>query len=71
MMRETIVIEGEVEGMKFEKCLDVYVEDWEEVEKAILRFYGTEVESFVELTVEKGWTNCFWTYDMRNELSIV
>ncbi|SDJ42389.1 hypothetical protein [Salimicrobium halophilum] len=71
MRRESIVIEGEVNGMRFEKYINVYVEGWEDVEHAILRFYGSSADSFSKLMMEQGWRNGVWTYAMEERISVV
>ncbi|WP_347861260.1 hypothetical protein U0355_11325 [Salimicrobium sp. PL1-032A] len=71
MRRETIVIEGEINGLKFEKNVDLLVGEEEEVERAICRFFESTAESFTELMIEQGWKNSSWTYASKDQYYVL
>jgi hypothetical protein len=63
MNQEKVIIEGSLEGMRFYKELDIVIDPGEVTpEQAIIRFYGSDAESFDKLAREQGWRNCYWTY---------
>ncbi|WP_077623174.1 hypothetical protein [Sediminibacillus massiliensis] len=63
MYRETIIIEGQVEGMRFSKPIPLsYNPARETLEEAIIKFYNSQAQTFEELAVQKGWKDCYWTF---------
>ncbi|SDJ89498.1 hypothetical protein [Sediminibacillus albus] len=63
MYRETIIIEGSVDGMRFSKpILLSYNPNQETVEEAIINFYNSQAATFDELAVQRGWGDCYWTF---------
>ncbi|UOQ43539.1 hypothetical protein MUN89_16710 [Halobacillus salinarum] len=63
MRQEKIIIEGNVEGMKFSKSIDLAYDPHDSsVEEAILSFYESHACSFEELASERGWMDCYWTF---------
>ncbi|MFP7494861.1 hypothetical protein SFC66_13825 [Terribacillus saccharophilus] len=63
MSQEKIIIEGSLDGVRFYKELDIVIgPDEGTPERAIIRFYGSEADSFEKLARENGWRNCYWTY---------
>ncbi|GGF16264.1 hypothetical protein GCM10010954_13590 [Halobacillus andaensis] len=63
MIQEKIIIEGYVKGMKFSKTLNLtYNPDHQEVEEALIYYYGSRALSFEELAIEQGWQDSYWTY---------
>lgn len=71
MVKESIVIEGSVHGMKFSKPVILqYNPKAENIEAAIIKFFNSDASSFEELAVQRGWRDCYWTFPQYYELVI-
>ncbi|WP_181349268.1 hypothetical protein [Thalassobacillus sp. CUG 92003] len=71
MTQERIIIEGVVEGMKFSKTMTVALDpETESIEDAIIRFFNSQVHSFEELAVSRGWKESYWTYPLEDGLAL-
>ncbi|WP_197063104.1 hypothetical protein [Pontibacillus marinus] len=71
LIKETIIIEGSVRGMKFSKpVLLQYNPKDESIEEAIINFFNSHAKSFEELAVQRGWRDSYWTFPQYYELVI-
>ncbi len=71
IIQETVIIEGAVDGMKFSKpVLLSYNPESETPEQALISFYGSQARSFEELSIQRGWTDAYWTYPAYYEMVI-
>ncbi|MFC0523453.1 hypothetical protein ACFFGV_07630 [Pontibacillus salicampi] len=71
MLKETVIIEGSVQGMRFSKpVLLQYNPNEEQIEEAIIKFFDSHANSFEELAVQRGWRDSYWTFPQYYELVI-
>ncbi|MCD5324921.1 MULTISPECIES: hypothetical protein [Pontibacillus] len=71
MIKETVIIEGSVRGMKFSKPILLQFNPSEEnIEEAIIKFFNSHAQSFEELAVQRGWRDSYWTFPQYYELVI-
>ncbi|MFC7062668.1 hypothetical protein [Halobacillus seohaensis] len=63
MIQEKIIIEGDIKGMRFSKAMSLaYDPDQATIEESIINYYNSQVSSFEELAIERGWQDAYWTY---------